>query len=339
MVNHSCEQWSLGDHVAWASLAERRNMSSEFEEMVNFLDLSYKARGYIVPCMIGPVGIGKTEAVLKHAENVGAKNVVTIIVSQILPNEVSGITMPDSDTKAMEIYDHYKLGHLEDGDILFFDELLEGDQMVMSACLTLIESRQLMSGKKLPDIQIVAACNPTIQPNMLKPSIRQRFMFRSFRIDKDGTRKYLLDKFGVDVGNLVDKLVDNGDDYNFLSPRSLTKLVQWMVESDKDNRYAVAGVINSIWRNDIGSKLFAIVSQVPSKQEQIRRVLKTEVEKNYSSATPAVDVVLKMLESSEDFDLIKVIDILKQTLEWKEIEKKLSECTFEEEEVIEEIEF
>ena len=157
---------------------------SVFDDMVSFLGAAWKLKDEIVPCLIGAPGIGKTQAVYEHAKKVGATNVVTIIASQILPNEVSGITMPDQESRTMEIYDHFKLGHMQDGDILFFDELLEADQSVLSACLTLIESRMLMSGKKLPDIQIIAATNPTIQPTMLKANIRQRFMFKQFELDR-----------------------------------------------------------------------------------------------------------------------------------------------------------
>ena len=95
-------------------------------------------------------------------EGLASGKVVTIIASQILPNEVSGITMPVVEERSMEIFDHFRLSSLKNGDILFFDELLEADQMVLSACLTLIESRELMSGRLLPDVMIVGATNPTI---------------------------------------------------------------------------------------------------------------------------------------------------------------------------------
>lgn len=166
-------------------------MMSQFEEMVSLLDSTWHARDIIVPCLIGPVGIGKTAAVDQHARNVGAGKVVTIIVSQILPNEVSGITMPVNESKSMEIFDHARLSSLEDGDILFFDELFEGAPHVLSACLTLIESRMLMSGKKLPDIQIIAATNPTVAPAAIKPSVRQRFMFCKFKEDGMSTANYI----------------------------------------------------------------------------------------------------------------------------------------------------
>lgn len=234
---------------------------STFDKMVEFLDLSWDAKHTIVPCLIGPVGIGKTAAVMQHAKNVGAGKIVTIIASQILPNEVSGITMPESKTKSMEIYDHYKLSSLEDGDILFFDELLEADQYVLSACLTLIESRMMMSGKLLPDIQIIAATNPTVMPTAIKVSIRQRFMFQSFEPRRDEVGDYIESQFGFRPCNSILAMVtDDSDYYNVLSPRSLTKLCEWLSTTPKDNRKAVAKMINNMWGetlHGIGSTLLS----------------------------------------------------------------------------------
>lgn len=202
-------------------------------EMVEFLDRVWDVRDCFVPCLIGGVGIGKTAAVNLHAEHVGAK-VVTIIASQVLPSEVSGITMPDSDTKSMKIYDHYRLSSLQDGDILFFDELLEADQSVLSACLTLIESRQMMSGKKLPDIQIIAACNPTCEPCMIKESIRQRFMWVECEFDPLAMFEYIKQETGMVFGHVeqrsaIDAMrLTSNRPWNFLTPRTLTKLCRLM---------------------------------------------------------------------------------------------------------------
>ena len=208
-------------------------------EMAEFLDRVWDVKDCFVPCLVGGVGIGKTAAVNLHAEHVGAK-VVTIIASQILPSEVSGITMPDSDTKSMEIYDHYRLSSLQDGDILFFDELLEADTSVLSACLTLIESRQMMSGKKLPDIQIIAACNPTCEPCMIKESIRQRFMWMNCANDSDAMFEYIKEQTGMkfsgrqraDLSSYLSHSTDNK--WNFLTPRSLTKLCKLMATAKHD---------------------------------------------------------------------------------------------------------
>ena len=207
---------------------------TSFDQMVDALGSAYKARREIVPCLLGRPGIGKTQAVHQHARNVGAGKVVTIIASQILPNEVSGITMPVDSERSMEIYDHARLSSLEDGDILFFDELLEADRSVLSACLTLIESRQMMSGKMLPDVQIVAATNETLSPAQIKESIRQRFIWLPVAIDTCWFVDHLSKKYNFSSKSkeLLDKSMRKnlwkGDfSWNTITPRTYTKLIEW----------------------------------------------------------------------------------------------------------------
>lgn len=304
-------------------------------EMTEFLDRVWDVRDCFVPCLIGGVGIGKTAAVNLHAEHVGAK-VVTIIASQVLPSEVSGITMPDSDTKSMEIYDHYRLSSLQDGDILFFDELLEADQSVLSACLTLIESRQMMSGKKLPDIQIIAACNPTCEPCMIKESIRQRFMWIDCRFDEDAMFGHIEDETG-----LVFKSTERADllrfmssstetKWNFLTPRSLTKLCKLMVTAEHDYEARsiassvgamydapnIGSILESAWtRLSAGPRSVQIINAIEQSgilsEEQMRAV------ENALPAKCGIDI------ESDDDCMSAMIEKLMAMPEWDELAKFL----------------
>lgn len=314
-----------------------------FQDMVDYLDSCWCARNQIVPCLIGPVGIGKTAAVNQHAINVGAGKVVTIIASQILPNEVSGITMPDAETKAMEIYDHFRLSQMKDGDILFFDELLEADQMVLKACLTLIESRELMSGRKLPDIQIVAATNPSISPEMLKENIRQRFLFRNFDVDQSDTAKFIEESTGMDVSGIVSKIVTTGKEYNILTPRSLTKMAQWMnttMSIEEGKRVATA--INNAWGNELGSELYFIKWSRRTTKKDARNVVREIAHKHGISLISMNDKVsgetktvamshFPIAEDSSYCDedmwnnssLSDIMSILSKTSVWKDIASEL----------------
>lgn len=216
------------------------------ENAKEFLSLAYKNRSEIVVCMLGAPGIGKTDAVYQHAKEVGA-NVVTIIASQILPNEVSGITMPVEDTHSMEVYDHARLSSLKDGDILFFDELLEADEQVLSACLTLIESRLMMSGRKLPDVQIIAASNPTKKPVQLRASLRQRFMWIDVIYDKKVFSNYLTDRYDSRFASLSLYATDKDDgEYNLLSPRTLCKIIDMTLNADGDESFLALSFADSI---------------------------------------------------------------------------------------------
>lgn len=321
--------------------------------MVDYLDSAYPARDQIVPCLVGPVGIGKTAAVNQHAKNVGAGKVVTIIASQILPNEVSGITMPDASTKAMEIYDHFRLSGMKDGDILFFDELLEADQIVLKACLTLIESRELMSGRKLPDIQIVAATNPSIKSTMLQENIRQRFVFRSFGIDMLGCKRYIKHTYGITVPDNVLKMIkDSGDDYNILTQRSLTKMVGWLAKAkDTMERERISTQIDKIWDNTIGTILFREFEKIDSRPDQARKAIDFALKEVYGFdrssegefivETPD-DVDLSIIRDDEQFQnasLSELIDVLSNLPEWSKVENILSHTAIEEDEKYDNIVF
>ena len=201
--------------------------SINMDKIPDILESAWHMRDEIVICFLGAPGIGKTQQIYQFAERKGAK-VVEIIASQILPNEVSGITMPVDSSHSMEIYDHARLASLEDGDILFFDELLQASPQVLSACLTLIQERRMMSGKKLPDIMIIAAANETSSPKMIPAAIRQRFMFTRISFNENKWRVYMRDTYGIEVPNIVSSEIHFNDvDWNMMTPRTLTKLILW----------------------------------------------------------------------------------------------------------------
>lgn len=297
---------------------------STFDDMKDFIKSAWPAKEFIVPCLVGPAGIGKTAAVKQAAEELGASKVITIIASQILPNEVSGITMPVPETKAMEIFDHYRLSSLGDGDILFFDELLEADQLVLSACLTLIESRELMSGRKLPNCMVIAATNPTIKPNMLKENIRQRFVWRSFDIDKEGTRNYIKQTCGFDPGlSIVNKLEETGNEYNILTPRSLTKMCQWLCKAENtEQAKLVAKEISTSWNSSIGTELLKAYLK---KNETPETKAKQGIKQALQIANSSIDMSDEQFESAT---LAEIMETLQSLSDWKDIEQALSmiEC-------------
>ena len=210
-------------------------LTSEIQDLMEAVD---KRRGDIVPCLLGAPGIGKTEGIEEFARTHG-RNVVHIIASQILPTEVSGMTMPNQETHSMDVFDHSRLSHMRDGDILFLDELLKGQQQVLSACLTLVQERRLMSGTMLPDVIIVAAANPLASPKMLPEEVRQRFLFMDVEFDENSWQEYMV-KRGVPLPEyLVPHLVTNGGDgstWNTLTPRTMTKLALWFKDTMGDER-------------------------------------------------------------------------------------------------------
>ena len=73
-------------------------------------------RKSIVPLFIGNPGLGKTVFIEKFAEEKGVR-LVELITSQMSPFEISGIAMPDKDSKKMTYYNFDKLETLKDGDL------------------------------------------------------------------------------------------------------------------------------------------------------------------------------------------------------------------------------
>lgn len=292
----------------------------QFDEMVRFLDLSWCARDQIVPCLVGPPGIGKTAAVEQHAEAHGCGKVIKIVASRCVPSETVGMTMPDNEHRSMTIYNSMQLASLEDGDILFLDELLEAEQFVLSTLLTVIESREMADGTPLPDIQIIAATNDTIPPEQLKGNIRQRFMFKRFCVDRDQTHDYILGKTGIDLPySTLSMLTDTGKDYNILTPRSLTKLCTWIDATPEDRLDDIGELINDIWKSVIGSEI------VKARRKRDRKILSPEQQVR--------DVVKSLVDDADRFDdctMSEMLEILQKLPDWDRIEMALSEAEIEE---------
>lgn len=227
-------------------------LTSDIQGLMEAVD---KRRGDIVPCLLGAPGIGKTEGIETFAREHG-RNVVHIIASQILPTEVSGMTMPNQETHGMDVFDHSRLSHMQDGDILFLDELLKGQQQVLSACLTLVQERRLMSGTMLPDVIIVAAANPLASPKMLPEEVRQRFLFVDVDFDEVSWQEYMV-KRGVPLPEyLLPHLVKDGGTgaaWNTLTPRTMTKLALWYKDAmgDACSRLMVEKVVLQEFGNDV----------------------------------------------------------------------------------------
>ena len=211
-----------------------KNLKTILEKIHSIKEL----RQTIVPLFVSNPGMGKSYLVHEFAKEKGV-NVVEFITSQRNPHEISGIGMPDSDTKKMSIWDFDTLLSMKDGDILFFDELLNGNPTVLNACLTLLEQRRTISGKELPDIMIVAAANPQgMCP--LTPQIKERFVWYNLNFDQEMWIQFMIKKYeitysiGVKLAHLIkeEKFLKN----NFNTPRSLDKALN-MILNDVPTPY------------------------------------------------------------------------------------------------------
>lgn len=188
-------------------------------------------RRSIVPLFLGDPGLGKTVLIEEFAKEKGVV-LVELITSQMSPFEISGIAMPDKDIKKMVYYNFDKLENLKDGDILFFDELLNGNPIVLNACLTILEQRRFISGRPLPDIFICAAANPQgMVP--ITPQIKERFVWYVTKFDQQMWVEYMEKKYSItpSIGNKLSSLIkhETFSTNNFFTPRSLDKAVSMLL--------------------------------------------------------------------------------------------------------------
>lgn len=327
-------------------------VKNDIDEVYNLIEAADKCRDQIVLCLLGKPGIGKTEAVERFARDHG-RNVVHIIASQVMPNEVSGMTMPNQETRSMDVFDHYRLSHMRDGDILFFDELLKGQQQVLNACLTLIQERRLMSGTRLPDVLIIAAANPLASASQLPPEIRQRFLFHKVEWKSDRWIKYMQD-LGFDDSydmEILIKEIERGlsssmSDWNVLTPRTATKLCLWMRKTNCDpmvREYIsrefgrnISEMINNISTNkttvtpqmQIADTVLDILTENKAKREERGMTPGYNEAEEYTKIIDAIEKAEEIKEKGDE-DLSGLLDMLKELPIWDQIQDVLRNTKIE----------
>ena len=315
-------------------------LTSDIEELIEAAD---KRRDEVVLCLLGAPGIGKTEGIEAFAKR-HDRNVVHIIASQILPTEVSGMTMPNQETHSMDVFDHARLGHLRDGDVLFFDELLKGQVQVLNACLTLIQERRMMSGRRLPDVLIVAAANPLASPQQLPLEVRQRFMFVEVQFDEDSWCDYMRGLGIARPQRLVDDLVTDSSSakatWNVLTPRTMTKLMLWLKEcpdSEVVERYVKhefgAGVYERMRQALAKSDATRADSPMRQVADEVARIMQAKREEALRSddirKMDACEDAIRRVNEAAEGDRSSLLDIISQLPEGEEILRELSSKTIE----------
>lgn len=225
------------------------------EGIYNNLEL----RRSIVPLFMGDPGVSKTSQIEAFAKEKGV-NLVQFITSQRNPFEISGLGMPDKDIKRMSYWDFDTLLDMKDGDILFFDEVFNGNPTTLNACLTLLEGRTMISGKKLPNIMIVAAANPQgMVP--LTPQIKERFTWYDVEFDSHMWADYVFDKYLMPK-KISRKLCDLilGENFkcdkNFNSARSIDKAVSMIIKGvNTPYDTIVKPILNTIVKNPLKDEI------------------------------------------------------------------------------------
>lgn len=243
----------------------------QIKEVLEGVYSNLELRKSIVPLFISNPGMGKTRLIEEFAKEKNVK-LIEIITSQVSPFEVSGICVPSHNKEKMVYYDFDRIEDLKDGDILFFDELLAGNPITLSACLTLIEQRRTISGKNLPAIMIIAAANPQNQAP-LPPAVKERFIYYDVKFDKDMWIDYMVKKYQITktIGNKLSDLIKNEKftGTNFYTPRSVDKAVNMIINTVPTPYHDVVSLIlNEYVTNNLDQpiKLTETMELAPSEK-------------------------------------------------------------------------
>lgn len=236
-----------------------------------YLDILDQHRDEMALALMSDPGLSKTSQCKQWCEEHG-RQYFEFITSQRMPSEISGMAMPDADTKRMKIYDFDYLLDMKDGDVLAFDEFTNGNIMTLNACLTLIQERNMMSGRKLPSILIVAMGNPQGKCDML-PQTKQRFLWLNVKFDEETWCDWIKKELNVvptqKLINIIKSTYKSGfgiQDYNYMTARTVTNLLKLAKTVDRSN---------AIWHNMYGvssslvDELYASVNNSQNNSEDL----------------------------------------------------------------------
>mgnify|MGYP003501077257 FL=1 len=232
---------------------------NEIKDTIEKIYQDEELRETCIPLFLSNPGLGKTEIIKCFAKERGIK-CLTEIASTKMPHEFSGIAIPDHDKKRMTFFDYDALLDLKDGDVLFLDELLNTNPMILNAFLTVLEDRVLPSGKKLAKIMIVAAANPQ-GATIITPQIKERFVWYDIKFNKPAWKQYMsrfliTDEIFEQLCTLIQSENFNSSERNYFTPRSIVKAIK-MIIAGIETPYAVKlkpilnGLIENTSENDI----------------------------------------------------------------------------------------
>lgn len=187
-------------------------------------------RRTIVPLFMSNPGAGKSRTIAAFAKSKGVK-MVKITLSTRMPNEVTGMVMPDLINDRVVLLDSHQLTNLNPGDIVFFDEVFNGTlKQTLDSFLNFLEDRMLLSGKSLADVLIVAASNPQGLIN-LTPQIKERFIRYDLKFESSEYQAYLKGKYGMPekisthLCTLIHKEKFDQAGWDYVTPRSIEKAI------------------------------------------------------------------------------------------------------------------
>ena len=269
----------------------------EIKDILESIYNDPEIRSTVVPLFMSNSGMGKTYIIEEFMKEKGVYR-PPLVLSQRMPYEVSGMSLVDKEKDVMRYYDFDSLLELKDGDILFIDETYNANPLTLSAFLTFLESRIMISGKKLPNIMIVAAANPQGMP-VLTPQVRRRFLQYDIIFDDESLKNFLFKKYMLPntISQKLCHLIKNEDftAYNYSTSADIDKAINMIIRGMKTPYESlVTPILETLVENKTGKKVVLEEGKELAPNEQISWLQLIRLKGNIK--LPDVEVSEKVIE-------------------------------------------
>lgn len=241
----------------------------------------------IVPCLVGPTGIGKTAIVHQVAESIGAELIYFNMAQQNQGDNALPVPHINAGQTLVQYALHHKVQEILDNPdkdfIVMCDELGRGQIPVLSEWMTVLNERQIQGRKFSNNVRFIAAMNPSSTmkgyedtdyiTTEMDPAHLTRFHFiymQPDRIDwlnwakENGIHEYVI-RFLEDAKNIAYFYGQSVDDIRVRTPKGWQQLSDMLKDMEEqglfdnpsnDNRAFIAGIISDQIGYDAGP-LFA----------------------------------------------------------------------------------
>ena len=241
----------------------------------------------IVPCLVGPTGIGKTAIVHQVAESIGAELIYFNMAQQNQGDNALPVPHINAGQTLVQYALHHKVQEILDNPdkdfIVMCDELGRGQIPVLSEWMTVLNERQIQGRKFSNNVRFIAAMNPSSTmkgyedtdyiTTEMDPAHLTRFHFiymQPDRIDwlnwakENNIHEYVI-RFLEDAKNIAYFYGQSVDDIRVRTPKGWEQLSDMLKDMEAqglfdapsdDDRVFIAGIINDQIGYDAGP-LFA----------------------------------------------------------------------------------
>ena len=237
----------------------------------------------IVPCLVGPTGIGKTAIVSQVADSLGAELVYFNMAQQNQGDNALPVPHINAGQTLVQYALHHKfqeiLDNPDDTYIVMCDEWGRAQIPVMSEWMTVLNERQIQGRKFSDNVRFIAAMNPSSTmkgyedtdyiATEMDPAHLTRFHFIYMQPDRmdwlnwakeNNVHEYVI-RFLEDPKNIAYFYGQSVDDVRVRTPKGWSQLSDMLKDMDAqglfenpniDDRTFIAGVISDQIGYDAG---------------------------------------------------------------------------------------